>query len=87
MGAWKEIRPRFLPAVITMFLLLQVLFLVNMCYLYATQFHSTTRYHNFNVLYVDYDGGIIGKLISDAYHQLRGDGFPTLFPESSNEYS
>ncbi|CDM28566.1 hypothetical protein DTO013E5_986 [Penicillium roqueforti] len=86
MGAWKEIRPRFLPAVITMFLLLQVLFLVNMCYLYATQFRSTTLYHNFNVLYVDYDGGIIGKSVSDAYNQLQGDGFPTLLPRSSNEY-
>ncbi|KAF4769691.1 hypothetical protein HAV15_011890 [Penicillium sp. str.  len=86
MGAWKEIRPQFLPAVITMFLLLQVLFLANMCYLYATQFRSTTRYHNFNLLYVDYDGGIIGKSVTDAYHQLRGDGFPTLLPESLVEY-
>ena len=86
MGAWKEIRPQFLPAVITMFLLLQVLFLVNMCYLYATQFRSTTRYHNFNLLYVDYDGGIIGKSVTDAYHQLRGDGFPTLLPEPFVEY-
>ncbi|KAJ5826769.1 hypothetical protein N7447_003532 [Penicillium robsamsonii] len=86
MGAWKEIRPRFLPAIITMFLLLQVLFLVNMCYLYATQFRSTTRYHNFNVLYVDYDGGIIGKSVSDSYHQLRGDGFPTFVLQSSNRY-
>ncbi|KAJ5493820.1 hypothetical protein N7463_009907 [Penicillium fimorum] len=63
MGVWKEIRPRFLLAVITMFLLLQVLFLVNMCYLYATQFRSTTRYHNFNVLYVDYDGEDIREAV------------------------
>ncbi|KGO72671.1 protein of unknown function DUF3533 [Penicillium italicum] len=87
MGAWKEIRPRFLPAVITMFILLQVLFLVNMCYLYATQFRSTTRYHNFNLLYVDYDGGIIGKSVTDAYQQLQGHGFPTLLPRNSNEYA
>ncbi|KAJ5940879.1 hypothetical protein N7516_001047 [Penicillium verrucosum] len=60
-GAWKEIRSQLLPAVITMSLLLQVLFLVNMCYLYATQFRSTTRYHNFNLLYVDYDGDMIGN--------------------------
>jgi hypothetical protein len=86
MGAWKEIRPRLLPPVITMALLLQILFLGNMCYLYATQFRSTTRYHNFNVLYVDYDGGIIGKSVSDAYHQLRADEFPTLLSEPSNKY-
>ncbi|KAJ5793739.1 hypothetical protein N7457_000338 [Penicillium paradoxum] len=86
MAAWREMRSRFLPAVITMFLLLQVLFLVNMCYLYATQFRSTTRYHNFNVLYVDYDGGIIGKSVADAYQNLQGDGFPTFHTKSSKEY-
>lgn len=79
-------RSRFLPAVVVMFLLLQVLFLVNMCYLYATQYRSTTRYHNFNVLYVDYDGGVIGKSASDAYQQLRGDGFPTFHTKSAEEY-
>ncbi|EKV06262.1 SNG1 family protein [Penicillium digitatum PHI26] len=88
MGTWKDIRPQFLPAVITMFLLLQVLFLVNMCYLYATQFRSTTRYRNFNLLYVDYDGGgVIGKSVTDAYQQLRGEKFPTLLPESSSKYA
>lgn len=85
-GAWKEIRPQLLPAVITMSLLLQVLFLVNMCYLYATQFRSATRYHNFNLLYVDYDGDMIGKSVTDAYQQLRGEEFPTLVPESLVEY-
>ncbi|KAJ5950440.1 uncharacterized protein N7479_008853 [Penicillium vulpinum] len=86
MGAWKELRPRFLPAVVAMFFFLQILFLVNMSYLYATQFRSTTRYHNFNLLYVDYDGGIIGKSLSDAYRQLQGDGFPTVLSGPSNEY-
>ncbi|KAJ5135507.1 uncharacterized protein N7515_004785 [Penicillium bovifimosum] len=83
---WKEMRSQFLPAVIAMFVLLQVLFLGNMCYLYATQFRSTTRYHNFDVLYVDYDGGVIGKSVSDAYQQLRGDTFPTLQLRPSTEY-
>ncbi|KAJ5481896.1 hypothetical protein N7475_000708 [Penicillium sp. IBT 31633x] len=86
MAAWKAMRSQFLPAVITMFVLLQVLFLANMCYLYATQFRSTTRYHNFNILYVDYDGGIIGKSVTDAYQQVRGNGFPTIESKSSREY-
>ena len=75
-----------LPAVITMFLLLQVLFLVNMCYLYATQLRSPTRYHNFNVLYVNYDQGVIGKSIWDAYQRLQTDSFPTLLPASLSDY-
>ncbi|KAJ5852395.1 uncharacterized protein N7529_011780 [Penicillium soppii] len=86
MRAWKEIRPQFLPAMITMFLLLQVLFLVNMCYLYATQFRSTARYHNLSVLYVDYDRDVIGKSVFDAYQGLQGDSFPTLRLASSTEY-
>ncbi|KAJ5361286.1 hypothetical protein N7541_002130 [Penicillium brevicompactum] len=86
MSVWKELRPHMLPAVIMMFLLLQVLFLVNMCYLYATQLRSPTRYHHFNVLYVDYDQGVIGKSIWDAYKRLRGDSFPTFLPASLSDY-
>lgn len=86
MSAWAELRPRMLPAVVTMFLLLQVLFLVNMCYLYATQLRSNNRYHNFNILYVDYDQGVIGRSIWDAYQRLQGDGFPTLLPASLTFY-
>ncbi|KAJ5576924.1 hypothetical protein N7535_003850 [Penicillium sp. DV-2018c] len=71
---------------IVMFILLQLLFLGNMCYLYATQFRSNARFHNFNLLYVDYDGGVIGKSVLDAYQRLRGDEFPTLQPEPSTEY-
>jgi uncharacterized membrane-anchored protein len=86
MSTWKELRPRLLPPMIAMFMLLQILFLANMCYLYATQFRISTRYHNFNVLYVDYDQGVIGKSIFDAYLGLRGDSFPTFQPASTTEY-
>jgi hypothetical protein len=76
----------FLPAIIVTFVLLQLLFLLNMCYLHATQYRSLTRSHNFKVLYVDYDGGVIGKSVSDAYQDLRGDSFPTLHEVALSEY-
>jgi hypothetical protein len=79
-------KPGFLPAIVVTFVLLQLLFFLNMCYLHATQFQSLTRSHNFNVLYVDYDGGVIGKSVSDAYLYLRGESFPNLHQVAPQEF-
>ncbi|KAL3480487.1 hypothetical protein BJX99DRAFT_220301 [Aspergillus californicus] len=76
--AWREMRKGFLVAVAISFLLLQVLFLGNMCYLYATQYQDTSRIHNLNLLFVDYDGGVIGQSVLDGYQMLRGSSFPSL---------
>ncbi|KAJ5771371.1 uncharacterized protein N7511_003422 [Penicillium nucicola] len=86
MKPFPGMKPGFLPAITVTFVLLQLLFLLNMCYIHATQFRSLTRYHNFKVLYVDYDGGVIGKSVSDAYHDLHGDGFPTVHQVAPREY-
>jgi len=86
-GAWKEMQTKFITAVGTSFLLLQLLFLGNMCYLYATQFQDSTRVHTMKMLYVDYDGGVIGQSITEAYQLLKGDDFPTLYTKSSGSYS
>lgn len=80
-------RKNFLVALTISFLLLQVLFLGNMCYLYATQFQDTSRIHNLNLLFVDYDGGVIGQSILDAYQILRGTNFPSLEQSAVFDYS
>ncbi|KAK1140674.1 hypothetical protein N8T08_009987 [Aspergillus melleus] len=72
------VRKQIAIAVAGSFFLLQILFLANMSYLYATQFRSSTRFHNMKILYVDYDGGAVGQSVLDAYATLRGDSFPTL---------
>ncbi|KAL6239476.1 hypothetical protein BDW75DRAFT_250374 [Aspergillus navahoensis] len=79
-------RKDFLMALATSFLLLQVLFLGNMCYLYATQFQDTTRIHNLNLLFVDYDGGVIGQSVLDGYQILRGANFPSLEHSAVTDY-
>lgn len=71
-------RKDFFVALAISFLLLQVLFLGNMCYLYATQFQDSSRFHNLNLLFVDYDGGVIGQSVLDSYQMLRGSNFPSL---------
>lgn len=80
------IRTQFAQAVTGSFVLLQILFLVNMCYLYATQFRSSTRIHNMKILYVDYDGGVVGQSVLDAYANLQGDSFPTLQPSDAEAF-
>ncbi|RDH31255.1 hypothetical protein BDQ94DRAFT_160825 [Aspergillus welwitschiae] len=80
-------RKRFLMAIAISFILLQILFLGNMCYLYATQFRDTSRSHALKILYVDFDGGIIGQSVLDAYQDLRGLSFPTVESVSQSVYS
>lgn len=83
---WKQVRKPFLIAISGSFILLQLLFLGNMCYLYGTQFRSSSRYHNFNVLLVDYDGGVIGQSLLAAYHELKGNDFPTLIQNNATDH-
>ncbi|KAL4924800.1 SNG1 family protein [Aspergillus undulatus] len=76
----------FVIAVGMSFIMLQLLFLANLSYIYATQFENNSRIHNLKLLYVDFDGGAIGASVMDAYGALRGPGFPTLQQSSVDEY-
>jgi hypothetical protein len=84
---WKTIQTQFLTAVAGSFVLLQLLFLANLSYLYGTQFQSTTRTHNFDVLLVDYDGGLVGKSVAGAYEALKGSNFITMDQGSTDHYA
>ncbi|CAI7642301.1 unnamed protein product [Penicillium manginii] len=76
-GAWKELRYGFVKAVAAR----------NMCYLYATQFNNSARVHSMKLLYVDYDGGVIGDSVTEAYQSLKGDSFPTMDTKPIGQYS
>ncbi|RAL02482.1 SNG1 family protein [Aspergillus ibericus CBS 121593] len=76
----------FLIGVGGAFLSLQLVFLLNMCYLYGTAFHDTTRYSAMHVLYVDYDQGPIGESVLGAYNILQGPSLVTLEQHSVSEY-
>lgn len=63
---------KFFLVVTILAVMLQMLFLGNMSYLYGSIWKSSTRYHAFQVLFVDYDQGIIGKAVWEAYQELKG---------------
>ncbi|KAG9855849.1 hypothetical protein KCU98_g1714, partial [Aureobasidium melanogenum] len=83
---WNGRKKPFMIAAIASFMLLQILFLVNMSYLFGSLFKSEHRVHNLHVLTVDYDGGVIGKSLQGAITQLKADTFPTFDIESSTKY-
>ncbi|KAE8148353.1 hypothetical protein BDV25DRAFT_158472 [Aspergillus avenaceus] len=83
---FKDMRKGFFIAITASFILLQLLFLGNLSYLYGTQYKDSTRFHNLNVLYVDYDGGVVGQSVLDAYQILRGESFPSLQQSPVTDY-
>ncbi|KAK4446314.1 hypothetical protein QBC34DRAFT_356978 [Podospora aff. communis PSN243] len=74
----RKMRKAFLQAVGNNFLLLQLLFLGLFCYVFGALFQQMGRTHNLNIVFVDYDGGAIGRAVRSAYASLQGDNFPTL---------
>jgi hypothetical protein len=82
----KGILKPFLKALAVSFILLQFLFLGDLSYVYATLFKSSNRVQNFNFLFVDYDGGIVGQSVLDAYKRVEGESFPTLSPSSIGQF-
>ncbi|KAI2887444.1 hypothetical protein CBS11852_7507 [Aspergillus niger] len=82
----RPLRLAVLKAATINLLILQLLFLGLFCYLFGSIFQQTTHIHNLNVLFVDYDGGAIGRAVRTAYQQLQGAGFPTLREQSAEVY-
>jgi hypothetical protein len=83
---WNGRKKPFMIAAVASAMLLQVLFLVNMSYLFGSLFKAEHRVHNLHILTVDYDGGIIGKSLQGAIKQLQADTFPTFDIESKAKY-
>ncbi|KFY10707.1 hypothetical protein V491_07514 [Pseudogymnoascus sp. VKM F-3775] len=82
----KFSRASFFQAAALNFVLLQLLFFGLLCYLFGSLSQQSSRTHALNVLWVDYDGGIIGDAVRDAYESLQSDGFPTLVERSIVEF-
>ncbi|PNY29191.1 Nitrosoguanidine resistance protein SNG1 [Tolypocladium capitatum] len=79
-------RAKFFKAALLNFVLLLLLFLCLFCYLFGALFQEESRTHNLEILWVDYDGGIIGDAVRDAYKALQSNGFPTLVERPTSEY-
>ncbi|KAI8679138.1 DUF3533 domain-containing protein [Fusarium keratoplasticum] len=82
----KKARKPFFMAVGTNFLYLQFLFLGLFCYIFGSLFLQTSHTHNLHVVFVDYDGGAIGRAVRGAYASLQGQRFPSLIERSSSDF-
>ncbi|KAL4771570.1 hypothetical protein BDW60DRAFT_207935 [Aspergillus nidulans var. acristatus] len=76
----------FLTGVVGATVSLQLLILANMSYLYGTAYRDSLRYSTMKVLYVDYDGGVVGQSVTTAYTQIQGLEFPTVHQHTQEEY-
>ncbi|RDL36047.1 Uncharacterized protein BP5553_06659 [Venustampulla echinocandica] len=88
-GNDKAIRPSriaFLRAAAINFILLQVLFLGLFVYIFGSLFQQDVHTHNMGILWVDYDGGLVGTAVRDAYKSLQGTTFPTLEESTPVQY-
>lgn len=82
----KAIRPKIAKAGIINTLLMQLIFFVLFCYLFGSLYQQGPRTHNLSILWVDYDGGIIGQAVNEAYARLKSEKFPTLVTSSAANY-
>ncbi|KAJ5240520.1 uncharacterized protein N7469_002111 [Penicillium citrinum] len=57
-----------------------------MSYLYGTAYHDSIRINSMDVLFVDYDQGVIGTSVNAAYRGLSSKGFPTIHQLPTSEY-
>lgn len=81
-------RIKFLKLALLNFVILQTLFLCLFAYLYGALFQETSRIHELNFVFVDYDGGVIGTAIRDAYnYSLQAPSFPTMIEKTPEEYA
>lgn len=85
-ASFRVPRRKFLKAAGLNFVLLQLLFLGLFCYLFGSIWQQDIHTHNMNVLFVDYDGGVVGTAIRDAYKTLQADTFPTLEERTSDQF-
>ena len=83
---WQGRKKKFFLVMAIVFIMLQILFIGVMAYLYGSIRRSSKRYHNFNVLFLDFDGGVIGQALQDAYQQLKAPNFPSLIAQSVTDY-
>ena len=79
-------RPRVIKATAFSFVILQLLFFALFCYLFGALYQQVPRTHDLRVVWVDYDGGIIGQAVRNAYRALESSSFPTFIEKTPAEY-
>ncbi|KAH7303965.1 hypothetical protein B0I35DRAFT_445988 [Stachybotrys elegans] len=79
-------RVQFFKAASLNLLIIVFLFFSLFCYLFGALYQQPTRTDRATIVWVDYDGGIIGQSVRNAYGKLRSSSFPTLYESSPAEF-
>jgi hypothetical protein len=66
--------------------IMQVVFLGLFAYLFGAIYKEGQYVHNLNIVYVDYDNGLIGSSVRAAYQKLQADRFPSLQERTDSDY-
>ncbi|UKZ57483.1 hypothetical protein TrVGV298_011340 [Trichoderma virens] len=82
----KAFRAKFFTAALLNFVIYVLLFFCLFCYLYGSLFQQVPRTHNLHVLWVDYDGSIVGDAVRNAYSSLQSLEFPSLIERSASQF-
>ena len=56
---WHGRKRKFFLVMTIVFVMLKILFIGVMAYLYGSIWRISSRYHHSNVLFLDFDGGVI----------------------------
>ena len=80
------VRRKFVVAATLIGVAICILFLLNLAYLYGSVYHEAARYEAFQILLVDFDGGLVGQSLLQAYKQLQGPSFPTFDVQNTTQY-
>ncbi|MCJ1251599.1 hypothetical protein MMC30_008834 [Trapelia coarctata] len=80
------LRRKFIVATTAIGVAICLLFLLNLLYLYGSTYHQTSRYPAIECLMVDYDGGVVGHSMLQAYNQLQGPSFLTFDVQNISQY-
>jgi hypothetical protein len=85
--AIRKSRLAVLKAIAVTALLLNLLFLALYSYIFGAIYQESSHIHNLNVVFVDYDAGLIGKSFRQAYlQQLQGNNFPGIIERPIAQY-
>jgi hypothetical protein len=79
-------RRRFAKLATINLFILQTLFLLLFAYIYGALYHLTIRVNRLSVVFVDYDGGVIGQAVRQAYAGMQSPGFPSLIEQTPQEF-
>ncbi|GAM89127.1 hypothetical protein ANO11243_071620 [Dothideomycetidae sp. 11243] len=83
---WSGKRGALVFQIFTPFLMLQLLFLSNLCYMFGSMYRESERGHRLNVLMVNFDDSVIATSLRGAVRASAAPTFPNVVEAPVSEY-